>query len=280
MHRASFCRVFTAIVAVALMCGLRPALAGPITVPNGSFEGPDASASPLPDVDAWTKAGPERVQPHLGQEGLLDTGVFINQPQGTGLHITGVDGAQLAFMGAQGPANIPDGQPPIALYQQLPDARFEVGRAYHLVIAVGPASSAAGRDPRTDNPSDPDPDAPPAVLGFRFYYLPEGQDPLGPRLDVATGQVRSDQLQQNRVIDFELVTNPVHATDPWRHRPIGLEIAPQLGLSGFWNLDNVRVYHTPEPTAALLLAAGAAGLLTRRRRTGASGHLATAINTP
>ncbi len=252
-----------AAMMLTLAAGPGPVQAGIIPVANGSFESPDAGASPffaLPEIDAWVRSGPTYSIPELGQSGMLDTGVFLNQPVDDPTHIDGVDGRQMAFIGAQDPSNLEPGQPPIGLHQSL-SRPYEQGMLYRLTIGVAPASALAGRDPRTDNPHDPDPDAPPAVLRFRLAWEQDGQ-----RLEVAAAEVLSTQLEQNRVLDFELSTPLVKASDPWLDEPIVIDIMPAHGLSGFWNVDHVRVVQIPEPSsAAALLALLATGLLRRAR---------------
>ncbi len=248
-----------ALVMLAAASGLH---AQPIAVPHHSFESPDVSDSPFlaeSKIDGWMRSGPSYEIPELGQSGVLDTGVFFNAPADP-TYIVGVDGSQMAFIGAQDPANIPTGEPPIAIYQTL-DHRYQQGKHYVLTIGVAPASADHGRDPRTDNPNDPDDDAPPAELTFQLYYEHDQQ-----RLTVASAAVLSTQLQQYQVIDFALTSETVGASDPWLGKPIGIEIAPTLGLSGYWNVDNVRLTQVPEPATATLIALAGGVLLCRRRR--------------
>ncbi|MCC5828634.1 MAG: PEP-CTERM sorting domain-containing protein [Phycisphaeraceae bacterium] len=241
--------------------------AQPLDLPNHSFELPDASAPhweglpAVPWIDDWMRSGPSYEDPVFDQSGLLDTGVFTNPPEDSPMHLAGVDGQQMAFIAARDPANIPSGESSIAIHQTL-GHNYQQGKHYVLTIGVAPASDLMYPSaPRAYNPNNPDPDAPPAELTFRLYYEHDQQ-----RLTVASATVLSTQVQQNVMIDFELISTTVDASDPWLGQPIGIEIAPTLGLSGYWNLDNVRLTQVPEPATATLVGLAGLALLRRRRQ--------------
>ena len=84
--------------AVLLMAGTSPLLAGPIAVPNGSFESPSTDFVD-PQMNYWQES-PQPFWYDADANGPWSqlVGVFLNTPVGTDDHIVNCDGAQAAYL--------------------------------------------------------------------------------------------------------------------------------------------------------------------------------------
>lgn len=209
-----------------------------IPVPNHSFEAPTTLFA-WPDADVWEESGPLSEDPQLpGIRDTLDTGLFFNSPvdengDPSPFFISNADGGQLGFIFA---ADDDD----IAFFQQL-NVPFEAGAAYTLKVDVGESFFFP---PLTYNPNDPNPppDPDPALLALRLYY----KDALMQKVTLAERLVSADELPKGfdagvLLAEFAAITGFSVPTDAWPGQPIGVEIRPFDGLSGVWNLDNVRL---------------------------------------
>lgn len=230
-----------------------------VNVPNDSFE-QDAVLSFYPDAAIWEETGPVAEDPQLpGVVDSLDTGIFRNyqfdQSGPLPYYITNAAGDQLGFIGADHTRNI-------AYFQSLSES-FQAGSAYDLTVAVG---ASWFFPPLAINPNDPPQvDPGPASLALRLYY--ESQP--GTRQTIAETLVHADQVQSTQLTDFNVSLPALATASPAVGKPIGIEIAPHFGVSGFWNLDNVRLQETvivPEPSAIALLALATASCFARRTR--------------
>ncbi len=254
------------------------------TVQNYSFESPSLDpnlyyGSAYPDVPSWNP-----------QAGSQNTGEFINLYSdtaipggGTALRITNADGAQLAYIAAQyDPTGITTlGTPVISrLSQVLPtndslnnmgspvtnSGTYQVGKSYTLTVGVGSSSV---------EPVDAD-----AGLIIALYYV----DPNNGGFDVIASQTISgteatanpSQLQYR----YPVTIPAVAAGAPYAGKPIGIMIstADDLGpggtplasntfeTGGIFDVDDVVLTYTPEPSAIGFASIGVLGLLRRRRQ--------------
>ena len=128
------------IGAATLMAWAGKLQAGVIYIPNASFEQPDTVFG-SPDNDFWQ----ESPTPSFWDEMVYGpwtylAGVFQNDTNGSPVYIVNIDGQQGAYLFAQ---------PTVALFQDYDsifgtntnalhdfDARFEVGKSYHLTVGV------------------------------------------------------------------------------------------------------------------------------------------------
>lgn len=222
-----------------IVLAVSPALAQTnIPVPNHSFESPFTKFA-WPDADVWEESGPVSEDPQLpGIMETLDTGVFINSPvDGNGdpspFFISNGDGNQIGFISANDAVDI-------AFFQQL-GIPFEVGGAYTLQVDVG---ESIFFPPLTFNPNDPEPpnNPDPALLAIRLYYEDDGMI----KQTVAIRLVATDELPGGAdtgvlLAAFVASLGTTVVGDARLDRPIGIEIRPIDGLSGVWNVDNVRL---------------------------------------
>ncbi len=220
-----------------------------IPVPNHSFEMPGTFFA-FPDADIWEETGPVGSDPRLpGVVDTLDTGVFFNSPvDQEGLpsvfFITNADGIQLAFLGALDNADI-------AFFQQLADP-YESNASYTLRVDVGESFFFP---PLTFNPNDPNPppNPDPALLSLRLFY----EDDAMQKVTLAERVVSADELPNGAdagvlLVEFSAIsptTTSFPIVDPAVGNSIGIDIRPSVGLSGVWNLDNVRVEVTCNPVS-------------------------------
>ncbi len=232
-------------ILVAAAC-LNPLLAGPIAVPNASFESPIAprtSPYAFPDKDYWQKsAQPTWYDPSTNYNTPWDylTGTFYNVPF-PGVFIDNCDGEQAAFLFAL---------PEVALSQDYNSvygtnatpshafhAKFEINSAYRLTVGV--MGSVYGSPPLYEG----------STLTVSLYY----RDASSNIVTVAATTVTNtaDSFPTNtHFVDFSVYVPGVRPTDSWAGQYIGVQIAstviPDLA-GGYWDLDNVRLSETLLP---------------------------------
>src|SRR5882672_3290220 len=116
-----------AILALSVLVASVSVRAASITIPNYSFESPPTSISP--SIDSWQQ---------LPNPGSFTSGVFTNAP-GSGF-IDNCDGTQAAFLIASPQAGIFQDYDSTDYANTTPthafNARFEVGKSYHLAAAI------------------------------------------------------------------------------------------------------------------------------------------------
>ncbi len=218
-----------------LFAGLGLVHAENITIPNGSFELPSTTYVD-PRVDVWQKtAKPFWYDESGGYAWDQLTGVFINTPSPDASHIDNVEGAQALFLFAV---------PEVGLYLdssstnnstgQAFAAQFEAGKSYTLTVgAIGGGGNMAEG----------------VTLSLGLYYL----DATTNRVNVATATITNSLSafpNTTHLVDFQVSTPVVQATDAWAGRPLGIQllstVAPTLA-GGYWDLDNVRLEASAAP---------------------------------
>jgi hypothetical protein len=207
-----------------------------INVPNFSFESPTTTFA-TPFVDSWERFENEQFQ----------VGLFINTPVGMADHIDNVEGSQVGFIFASQNT---------ALFQDLttPDAVFAPGLAYQLQVNLWGGGSLL------DN----------SEFLVQLYY----RDAQNVKTVFATRTVVFDSAIDpnpiNHLFEQTLITAIVQPSDPWANKQIGIQLAAGVSYLtpgfAYWDVDNVRLSSVPEPTSVIVLAIGAAALLSRGRR--------------
>lgn len=199
--------------------------AGPVAIPNGSFESPRTDFVDT-RVDSWQKS-PKPAWWDEQAYGPWDqlVGVFANVPPEDPRHIDNCDGQQAIWVFAN---------PEVGLFQELA-ARFEVGRAYELTVGlfVGPAY----------------PMAPGATLELNLYYRDAASNRVVVAATVVTNTASVLSNVAHHLVDFHVVVPPVRASAAWAGQPIGVAILSTVSepAGGYWVLDNVRLTETQAP---------------------------------
>jgi hypothetical protein len=223
-------RLVIALLALAAWTG--PVQAGPLFLPNASFESPvvpPVSPYAIPDLDAWQKSPqPGWYEPtnNYNTPWAYLMGTFYNVPF-PGVFIDNCDGSQAAFLFAF---------PEVALFQDC-SSKFNAGSAYSL--AVGVIGGVDGSPPLYEG----------ATLRLSLYY----RDAASNIVTVAAITITNNTglfPTNTHFVDFSVQVPGVLPTDPWANRTIGVQIASTVGTnlaSGYWDLDNVRLTETVLP---------------------------------
>ena len=204
-------------------------LTSSIYIPNASFELPAVTYA---EVEATNMIAWETFPPQ--SDGAI--GVFVNNPAYTNDvpndYISNCDGSQVAYL---------FNNPGLALFQdydavdstgaqsQAFSASYEVGKSYQLLTGfIGNTNFG---------------ELPGSSLQMSLYY----RDSESNMITVASTNIIYDTnlfTSITRLVDCELVSPTVKATDPWVGQHIGIEFLSTSSTNlagGFWDLDNVRL---------------------------------------
>ncbi|HWW03342.1 MAG TPA: hypothetical protein VNZ64_26805 [Candidatus Acidoferrum sp.] len=213
-------------------------MAGPITVPNASFESP-VTTFVNTHVDSWQKVPkPDWYVESGGYTWDQLAGVFTNTPAGDPSHIINCDGTQAAYMFAV---------PEVCLFQDYDstdwshstpthafNATFDPGTAYQLTVGVigGGGNMMPG-----------------VTLELSLYYRDAGSNQV---VVAATSITNTPAVFSNHVtlIDFQVNVPTVQVADAWAGQHIGIRLLSTVDPSlqgGYWDLDNVRLTGTRRP---------------------------------
>ena len=238
--RASARRAFVSVRWLGLLCGLPLAgllHAGPIFVPNASFESPTTIFA-TPNLDSWQRT-PEPSNWDTNTSGPWENliGVFKNTPPGAFDHIDNCHSNQAMWLFANPGAGIFQDYDTVDWNDPAPThafaALYSVGHAYQLTVGllVGGKGSGGGVTPG-------------ATMEFSLYY----RDALSNRVMVATTTI-TNQLDvftnSTHLLDFSVTTPVVRANDAWAGQYIGIALIStadtNLNAEGYWDLDHVRL---------------------------------------
>jgi hypothetical protein len=239
-------RLRVAIGLAALLAWVCHSLAGPVGLPNASFElpvVPEVSPFAIPDMDSWAKSPqPAWYYPSNNYDTPWEDlmGTFYNVPDPS-TYIDNCDGIQAAFLFSV---------PGVAIYQDYDsiggtnttpshafNALYHVGSAYTLTVGV--IGGVDGSPPLYEG----------ATLQLSLYY----RDADSNLVTVAATTVTNTALTfptNTHFVDFAVQVPAVMATDPWANQNIGVQIASTVGFDlagGYWDLDNVCLVETPLP---------------------------------
>jgi hypothetical protein len=217
--------------------------AGPIIVPNPSFESP-ATFFVSVIFDSWQRTS----QPAGWDENASGpwtnlTGIFKNTAPGSYDHIENCDGNQAMWLFASPEAGLFQDYDSVDWNDPLPthafDARFEAGRSYQLKVGllVGGMGSGGGILPG-------------ATLDLCLYY----RDASSNRVTVAATTITNSLSvfsNSTQLIDYAVDVPTVRPDDAWAGQHIGIlllsTVTPALE-GGYWDLDNVRLVSVLAPT--------------------------------
>jgi len=236
-------RRWNAVVMVgwmALAAGTGTLRAGPINVPNASFESP-ATAFASPNISSWQK--PDKPPWYDESGGFLwidNVGIFSNTAPSSPDHIDNMDGNQAIWLFVV---------PEVALFQDydtlgwndtIPshafNATYDPGKSYHLTVGV--IGSGGGM---TNG----------ASMELDLYY----RDANSNMVNVASNPIiytfTSIVFTNNtHFVDCTVDTPTVKASDPWAGQHIGIQMLSTVDTNlqgGYWDLDNVRLSSILEP---------------------------------
>ena len=206
--------------------------AGTIGIPNASFESPVTTfATPL--TDSWQQIPPPDF---LNQ--IFLSGVFTNTPP----PIDNCDGNQAAFLFANPQAALFQDYDSTDYSSPVPthafDATYDVGKSYTLTVAVLGGTNVAIPMPEG------------TTLELSLYY----RDSTSNMVTVAATSITNIYaLFSNATphfIDFQVQVPLVKTSDPWAGQHIGVQLLSTVtvAVSGYWDLDNVRLVSTVRTT--------------------------------
>ena len=216
--------------------------AGPISVPNQSFESPVTPFVSL-NFDSWQKT-PQPAwwnEQATGPWGNL-TGIFKNTAPGSPDHIDNCDGSQAMWLFAV---------PEVGLFQDFEsmdwndpapshafDANFQMGTGYRLTVGIL-VGTGAGL-PMQEG----------VTLDLSLYY----RTGISNRIVVATTTVTNSSAifsNSTQLLDFQVTVPLVQTGDPWAGKHIGIEFMSTVSSNmqgGYWDLDNVRLLEISPPS--------------------------------
>ncbi len=243
----------TGCLLLFMLAGPAGVLAGPINVPNASFELPAVTRGEknpfgaLPFLDDW-----DETAIGLADEMDQNTGVFLNPPFGEPGHVANADLERLAFLSSLTGNGV---------RQELADS-FTPGQTY--LLTVGVATSLQFPVGASEE------------LEIALFYFDGGVEQV-----VASTRATGGSVSSSTVTDFSVVLPTVQPGDAWANQPIGILIRPaeddpsdELD-EGFWDADNVRLIEADAIPAAstwglmglAVLLMGAGAVMVRRRAT-------------
>lgn len=231
-------RPFIAFVVALAMISL-PVIAGPIHLPNASFELP-ASGFVSINIDSWQK----NPKPDWYNEGggffwTQLTGIFKNTATNAADHIDNCDGNQAVWLFAV---------PEVSLFQDYNsldfddpapshafNATYDVGKSYRFTLGV--IGTGGGMQQG-------------ATLDCRLYY----RDASSNRVIVSALTITNTTAifsNNTHLIDFTLNVPAVKPTDSWAGQHIGVQLVSTVTTNlqgGYWDLDNFRLVSVEEPS--------------------------------
>jgi HpiC1 cyclase len=221
------------LIAVATCMAGSIVLAGPIAVPNASFESPTNNFVSV-SIDSWQKsAKPDWYVETNGFQWTQLTGIFLNTPTNSVDHIDNCEGRQALYLFATPEVGLFQDYDSVGSNDPQPthafDALFEVGKAYNLTVGV-----IGGGGGMTNG----------ASLQLGVYY----RDGVSNRVVVAaTNVIHNTAVFSNttHLVDFSVSVPPVQPNDAWVGQHIGIlflsTISTNLQPGGYWDMDNVRL---------------------------------------
>lgn len=224
--------------AVSLSLVTAAAVAGPLTVPNASFEAP---VTPFVNtrINAWQKTPkPDWYQEVGGYYWDQLAGTFKNTPPGSVDSIDNCHGLQAAWIFAVPEIGFFQDYDSMAWNETVPsrafDVTYNVGSAYTLTVAV--IGGGGGMLPGV-------------TLEMSLYF----RDAASNQVTVAAQTITHSQAlfsNTTHFVDCELKLPPVSASAPWAGRKLGIKLLSTVTHElegGYWDVDNVRLVETPAP---------------------------------
>jgi len=249
-----------------------------VNVPNFSFETPavpDVPPFAQPALDYWE----ETPQPgYYDPADFQDTpwsylvGAFYNDPN-DGAYIDNTDGNQCAFLQSLPEVGIYQDYNSYSTTQTNPtyafNSTFNPGKGYTLTAGLigGGGGMPTG-----------------ATLQMSLYYRDASNNMVTVAATTITNTLELFPTNTH-FVDCQLVMPGVKATDPWAGQNIGVLFLCTVdfsNLSGYWDLDNVRLTETVAPALSSPAASGGQFSFTLSSEPGAAFSVLTSphISTP
>lgn len=253
---------FAMLAITAAIGGAQAFAAGPVNIPNGSFEAPNAlnandfHSLPLDFTQTdWVHAPQPGDWPYpndgpfvwIATAGVFHNNAFINTPN----YVSGVDGLQGGFF-----FNTYHNE----ITQELATT-WNPGSVYHLSFSAqgGGQGLPVG-----------------AQLKVWLYYL-DGPNkvPVAEFYATNTFNNPTGSLPITQLVGYGAGFDTDVIPASLAGKNIGIAVSStatgyDFGLTGsdfgYWDIDNIQLTELPEPASLGILAIGAAGLMMRRRR--------------
>jgi hypothetical protein len=231
-------RPFLAVVGALAMMG-SPIFAGPVNVPNASFELPATGFVSI-NIDSWQKAA--KPDWYVESGGFMWTqliGIFKNTATNAVDHIDNCDGNQAIWLFAVPEVSFFQDYDTVDFDDPVPshafNATYEVGKSYRFTFGVIGTGGGMLQG---------------ATLDCRLYY----RDASSNKVVVAVTTVTNTSAvftNNTHLIDFSVQIPSVQATDSWAGRHIGIQLISTVTTNlqgGYWDLDNFRLVSLEEPS--------------------------------
>lgn len=245
------CRIFIGTMAGWLIALGWPGrlAAGPIFVPNASFESPltsfvSGNISVSVNIDYWQKSP----QPAWYTDGdsfpwADETGIFKNTPTNSPDHIDNINGTAAMWLFAVPTVGVFQDYNTTDANHSAPthnfNATFDAGQSYQL--AVGVIGGGGGMLPGE-------------TMDISLYY----RDNSNNMVTVGDTTITNDPstfLTTTHFVNFLLTVPTVKPSDAWAGKNIGIQLASTVSPTvstndegGYWDLDNVRLTSFVSPT--------------------------------
>ena len=212
--------------------------AGPINVPNASFESPALPIAVSVNFNSWQKAAQPASYDSNSFPWIDNIGVFTNTAPTSPDHIDNMDGNQAIWLFVVPQVALFQDYDSLAWNDTVPshafNATYDPGKSYHLIVGV--IGSGGGMLPG-------------ASLELDLYY----RDANSNMVNVAsTPIIYTSTIFSNNThfVDCTVDTPAVKPGDAWAGQHIGIQMLSTIvdtNQGGYWDLDNVRLSSILEP---------------------------------
>jgi len=213
--------------------------AGPINVPNASFESPVVPFVSV-NIDSWQKADQPAWYDTNDGPWIDKVGIFSNTPPAsTSDHIDNIDGNQAIWLFVVPEVALFQDYDTLAWNDTVPshafNATYDPGKSYHLTVGVIGTGGGMLQG---------------ATVELDLYY----RDASSNKVIVATTTVTNLPTvfsNNTHFVYFNVDTPTVKTGDPWAGQHIGIQLLSSIVDTnlegGYWDLDNVRLSSILEP---------------------------------
>jgi hypothetical protein len=212
--------------------------AGPITVPNASFESPTTGFVST-SLDSWQKTPqPDDYNPGGGSLWVQLTGVFKNTAPTSPDHLDNCDSNQAVYVFADPAVGIFQDYDSLGSNDSTPthafNATYEAGSAYILKLGVN--GGGGGMQPGV-------------TLQVDLYYRDASSNIVTVATTVITNSL-DNFPNHTHLFDYDVRAPVVKPNDAWAGQHIGVRILSTVTTNmqgGYWDLDNVRLQSVRAP---------------------------------